>query len=177
MYICTCTLYHLRKVKVIIYKHGICSIYSIIMNISQYNVLSPDCGDSPDFANFRRPKPLQFRDNSDDSARIINGEVTSRDSWPWQVWHNTNDKVTRKCWEVFFRFSHGDDVTVNIIKLPQNTIINLLFVTNWVIRQANLQLSSARSPYSWRIPSSAPSATGAGPSSWRSTGWWPRPTV
>ena len=54
--------------------------------INKYLItISSDCGDSPDFANFRRPKPLQFPASSDDSARIISGEVTSRSAWPWQV--------------------------------------------------------------------------------------------
>jgi len=59
--------------------------------------LSLKCGNSPDFANFRRPKPLDiakkiiknnelFGENQeDDIPRIINGQMTSPGAWPWQV--------------------------------------------------------------------------------------------
>jgi len=48
------------------------------------------CGSSPEFANFRRPKPLRFPTglaavNSETEARIINGEEAAEGAWPWQV--------------------------------------------------------------------------------------------
>jgi len=46
------------------------------------------CGNSPEFANFRRPKPLIFPSSKREDpelGRIINGEMARRGAWPWQV--------------------------------------------------------------------------------------------
>ena len=52
------------------------------------SVSSQVCGNSPEFANFRRPKPLIFPSSKDEdleSARIINGDMAKQGAWPWQV--------------------------------------------------------------------------------------------
>jgi len=56
----------------------------VIVSSAQY------CGVSEEFANFRRPKPLSFSSYEDQmyepaGARIINGQLSKKGSWPWQV--------------------------------------------------------------------------------------------
>ena len=63
-----------------------------------------DCGVSEEFANFRRPKPLSFSSYEDQvyepaGARIINGQLSKKGSWPWQV------MMSRVSWKIFLMIS------------------------------------------------------------------------
>ena len=73
--------------------HNSSSFFSIIKTTTPPGHFFPKglfCGSSPEFANFRRPKPLRFPTglaavNSETEARIINGEEAAEGAWPWQV--------------------------------------------------------------------------------------------
>jgi len=64
------------------------NIFLTILFCTYNSVSCQVCGNSPEFANFRRPKPLNFpaeEDSEPESARIINGEMAKQGAWPWQV--------------------------------------------------------------------------------------------